>query len=421
MAWIFIYNFYLFGGIHVFIFYICAIGRGNLVIQIIIGLVAGILLAAIAPEAGKAVGILGAFFVSALKAVAPILVFILIMAAIAKHKKQSEVQIRPILILYVLATFLSALTAVVASFLFPTELQLVTGDVTQTPPANILEVLKTLLMNIVDNPVNALVRANYIGILAWAILIGIGLRHTNEVTRTVIADFADVITQLVRWVIRLAPIGIFGLVASTVANTGFDELGNYVRLLAVLVGVMLFIALVMNPILVFWKIRQNPYPLVFKCLAESGITAFFTRSSAANIPVNMNLAKKLGLHENTYSISIPLGATVNMSGAAVTITVLTLSVVHTLGIQVDIITAVLLSVLAAVGACGASGVPGGSLLLIPMACSLFGISNDIATQAVAVGFIIGVVQDSCETALNSSSDVLFTAAADIGAERKNIN
>lgn len=398
--------------------FIAAMSRGSLVIQIIIGLIAGIVLALISPQAGEAVGILGSFFVGSLKAVAPILVFILVTAAITQHKANAQVYIKPIIVLYLLGTFLAALTAVVASFLFPTVLTLVTDEVTQTPPSNIIEVLRTLVMNISANPISALAGSNYMGILAWAILLGITLRHAGETTRAVVSDLAKSISQIVRWVIRLAPIGVFGLVASTIATTGFGELLNYVRILAVLVGVMFFVALVMNPILVFWKIRRNPYPLVFKCLLESGITAFFTRSSAANIPVNMALAKKLELHEDTYSISIPLGATINMAGAAITITVLSLAAVHTMGIQVDIFTAVLLSVLAAVGACGASGVPGGSLLLIPMACSLFGISDDIATQVVAVGFIIGVVQDSCETALNSSTDVLFTAAADLGERRK---
>ncbi len=392
--------------------------RGSLVKQIIVGLLLGIALATISADAGKAVGILGSFFVSSLKAVAPILVFVLVTAAITQHQSATKVHIKPIVILYVLGTFLAALTAVAASFLFPTTLTLVTGDVSQTPPSNIIEVIRTLVLNIGANPIRALAEANYMGILAWAILCGMTLRQANESTKVFIADLSNAISQIVRWVIRLAPIGVFGLVASTIATTGFGELLNYGRILIVLIGVMAFVALVMNPILVFWKIRKNPYPLVFKCLSESGITAFFTRSSAANIPVNMALAKKLNLHEDTYSISLPLGATINMAGAAITITVLTLSAVHTMGIEVDILTALLLSVLAAVSACGASGVPGGSLLLIPMACSLFGISDDIATQVVAVGFIIGVVQDSCETALNSSTDVLFTAAADMGEQRK---
>lgn len=394
------------------------LAQGSLVKQIIVGLVLGILLALVSTEAAKSVGILGSFFVSALKAVAPVLVFVLVIGAIAQHRGDNKVYIRPIIVLYLLGTFCAALTAVAASYLFPTSLTLVTGEVTQTPPSGIIEVLRTLLMNIVDNPINAIAKANYMGILAWAVLLGTTFRRANETTRQMIADFSESVTQIVRWVIRLAPIGIFGLVASTVATTGFAELLNYAQLLLVLVGVMLFVAFVMNPLIVYWKIGRNPYPLVFQCLMESGITAFFTRSSAANIPVNMSLCKKLGLHPDTYSISIPLGATINMAGAAVTITVLTLAAVHTLGYEVDILTALLLSLLAAVGACGASGVPGGSLLLIPMACSLFAIDNDVATQVVAVGFIIGVVQDSCETALNSSTDVLFTAAAELGERRK---
>ncbi len=392
--------------------------NGSLVGQILVGLILGVLLAWISPEAGKSVGILGNFFVGGLKAVAPVLVFILVIAAIAQHESNSEVYIRPIIFLYILGTFCAALTAVIASFLFPTHLTLVTGDISQAPPSNILEVLRTLILNIVDNPIHAIGNSNYIGILTWAILMGISFHKMGETTKIILADFAEAISQIVRWVIRLAPIGIFGLVAKIIATTGFGELLNYARLLGVLVGAMFFVALVINPLIVYWKIRKNPYPLVFSCLTESGITAFFTRSSAANIPVNMALCKKLNLHEDTYSISIPLGATINMAGAAITITVLSLAAVHTLGMQVNLFTAVLLSVLAAVGACGASGVPGGSLLLIPMACSLFQVSPDISTQVVAVGFIIGVVQDSCETGLNSSTDVLFTAAASMGEELK---
>ena len=393
--------------------------QGSLVKQILIGLVLGILLAVVAPDVAKAMEILGTFFVGSLKAVAPILVLVLVANAIAQHQSGNQVYIKPILTLYLLGTFCAALVAVIASFLFPSTLTLVTGEVTQTPPSSILEVLKTLVLNIADNPIKALFNANYIGVLTWAILLGLTLRHASVSTKLVLSDTSEAITKIVRWVIRLAPIGVFGLVASTIATTGLGELMNYAHLLMVLVGAMLFVALVMNPLLAWWKLRRNPYPLVFQCLTESGITAFFTRSSAAKIPVNMALCKKLGLDEDTYSISIPLGATINMEGAAITITVLTLAAVHTLGIPVDIPTALLLSILAAVGACGASGVPGGSLLLIPMACSLFGISSDISTQVVAVGFIIGVVQDSCETALNSSTDVLFTAAADLGERRHN--
>ena len=394
--------------------------RVSLVKQIVIGLVLGIALAWLSPQAGMAVGLLGNLFVGALKAVAPVLVFVLVMSAIAQHQKGNEAYVKPIIVLYIIGTFLAALSAVIASFMFPTNIILVpTGGIDVTPPSGIVEVLKTLLMNLVANPVNAIANANYIGILAWALVLGAALRHASEGTRTMIADMADGVSTVVKWVIRFAPLGIFGLVASTIAETGFGALVSYAKLITVLVGCMLFIALVVNPIIVWWKIRSNPYPLVFTCLRESGVTAFFTRSSAANIPVNMALAKKLNLHEDTYSISIPLGATINMAGAAITITVLSLAAAHTEGIAVDFWTAILLSLVATVSACGASGVAGGSLLLIPLACSLFGISNDVAMQVVAVGFIIGVVQDSCETALNSSTDVLFTAAADIGRQRSN--
>ena len=394
--------------------------RVSLVKQIVIGLVLGFALAWLSPQAGMAVGLLGNLFVGALKAVAPVLVFVLVMSAIAQHQKGNEAYVKPIIVLYIIGTFLAALSAVIASFMFPTNIILVpTGGIDVTPPSGIVEVLKTLLMNLVANPVNAIANANYIGILAWALVLGAALRHASEGTRTLIADMADAVSTVVKWVIRFAPLGIFGLVASTIAETGFGALVSYAKLITVLVGCMLFIALVVNPIIVWWKIRSNPYPLVFTCLRESGVTAFFTRSSAANIPVNMALAKKLNLHEDTYSISIPLGATINMAGAAITITVLALAAAHTEGITVDFWTAILLSLVATVSACGASGVAGGSLLLIPLACSLFGISNDVAMQVVAVGFIIGVVQDSCETALNSSTDVLFTAAADIGRQRSN--
>ncbi|MCP9758770.1 serine/threonine transporter SstT [Aquitalea sp. S1-19] len=394
------------------------ITHGSLVSQILLGLVAGVVLTLVAPEAAKSAGLLGSLFISALKAVAPILVFVLVAASIANHKKGQPTHIRPILVLYLLGTFSAALVAVMMSFAFPTMLTLVSHSGELSPPGGITEVLKTLLMNVVDNPVNALLTANFVGILAWAIALGIALRHASDTTKLVVHDLSYGITFIVHIIIRFAPLGIFGLIASTLATTGFGALWGYAQLLAVLIGSMLLVALVLNPLIVFWKIRKNPFPLVFTCLKESGITAFFTRSSAANIPVNMELCEKLGLHEDTYAVSIPLGATINMAGAAITITVLTLAAVNTLGIAVDVATALLLSVVAAVCACGASGVAGGSLLLIPLACSLFGISNDIAMQVVAVGFIIGVLQDSAETALNSSTDVLFTAAACIAGEDK---
>lgn len=389
--------------------------RIGLVPLIIIGLVIGILIGWLLPSVGIALGLLGTLFVGALKAVAPILVFILVMAAVSQHQGQSQVHVKPVLIMYIFGTFLAALTAVVASFAFPTELiglNTIEAVADQAPPSGLKEVLTTLLMNLVDNPVNAIASANYMGILAWALIIGFALRKASATTRTMVADLSEAISNVVRFVIAFAPIGILGLVANTIAETGFEALASYGRLLAVLLGSMLFIALVVNPIIVAFSIRKNPYPLVFTCLRESGITAFFTRSSAANIPVNMNLAKKLGLHEDTYSVTLPLGATINMAGAAITINVLTLAAAHTLGIPVDFGSALLLSVVATIAATGASGVAGGSLLLIPLACSLFNIPNDIAMQVVAIGFIIGVVQDSAETALNSSTDVLFTAAAD---------
>ena len=389
--------------------------RIGLVPLIIIGLVIGILIGWLLPSVGIALGLLGSLFVGALKAVAPILVFILVMAAVSQHQGESQVHVKPVLIMYIFGTFMAALTAVVASFAFPPELiglNTIEAVADQAPPSGLKEVLTTLLMNLVDNPVNAIASANYMGILAWALIIGFALRKASATTRTMVADLSEAISNVVRFVIAFAPIGILGLVANTIAETGFGVLASYGRLLTVLLGSMLFIALVVNPIIVAFSIRRNPYPLVFKCLRESGITAFFTRSSAANIPVNMNLAKKLGLHEDTYSVTLPLGATINMAGAAITINVLTLAAAHTLGISVDFGSALLLSVVATVAATGASGVAGGSLLLIPLACSLFNIPNDIAMQVVAIGFIIGVVQDSAETALNSSTDVLFTAAAD---------
>lgn len=392
--------------------------RTSLVTQIVIGLIAGILLAWLAPTAALSVAFIGKVFVSALKAVAPILVFVLVMASIANHKHGQETHIRPILVLYLFGTFAAAVVAVIASMMFPSSLVLSTQDIAVSAPGGISEVMQSLLLSVVDNPVSALMNANFIGILAWAIGMGIAIRHAGDTTRTVLGDLSNGVTVIVRVVIRFAPLGIFGLVASTLATSGFSALLGYLHLLVVLIGCMLFVALVVNPLIVFWKLRRNPYPLVFMCLRESGITAFFTRSSAANIPVNMALSERLGLHEDTYSVSIPLGATINMAGAAITITVLTLAAVHTLGIQVDLPTAVLLSVVAAICACGASGVAGGSLLLIPLACSLFGIPSEIAMQVVAVGFIIGILQDSAETALNSSTDVLFTAAACMAQEEK---
>ncbi|MDG1583218.1 serine/threonine transporter SstT [Pseudomonas sp. GOM6] len=393
------------------------LGRTSLVLQIAIGLVAGIALALLFPQATDEVGFLGTLFIAALKAVAPVLVFILVTSAIANHKPGQPTHIRPILLLYVIGTLAAAMVAVVASSLWPSTLVLQDAATGTTPPGGIAEVLKTLALNVVDNPVNALLRGNFVGILAWAIGLGIAVRHGSDTTRAIFADLAHGVTLIVRVVIRCAPLGIFGLVATTFADAGIKALAGYAHLLAVLVGCMLFVALVVNPLIVFSQIRRNPYPLVFTCLRESGLTAFFTRSSAANVPVNLQLAERLGLHEDTYSVSIPLGATINMAGAAITISVLTLAAVHTQGIVVDIPTALLLCVISAVCACGASGVAGGSLLLIPLACGLFGIPSDVAMQVVAIGFIIGILQDSAETALNSSTDVLFTAAACLARDK----
>ena len=385
--------------------------RTSIVTQIVISLVAGTIFALVWPDAAARVEILGTLFISALKAVAPILVLILVIAAISNQQPGQTTQLKPILGLYLVGTLSAAMVAVVASMAFPSTLVLKDASTGMTAPGGISEVLLQLLKNMVDNPVNALLHANYIGILVWAVGMGIALRQGAEHTRQVMTDFSHGITLIIQAVIRLAPVGIFGLVASTIATNGTQVLAGYAQLLLVLIGCMLFIALVVNPAIVWWKLRRNPYPLVLMCLRESGVTAFFTRSSAANIPVNLAIAQRLNLDPTTSGVAIPLGATINMAGAAITISVLTLAAVNTMGMVVDVPTALLLCVVSAVCACGASGVPGGSLLLIPLACSLFGISNDVAMQVVAVGFIIGVLQDSAETALNSSTDIIFTAAA----------
>ena len=388
---------------------------------IAVGLVIGIIIAVTTPAAVPAVSILGDLFVRALKGVAPILVFVLVMNAMAQKNADASASMRPIVKLYIMATFLASVVAVGFSFAFPTTLQLQVADAKLAPPSGIIEVLHNLILSVVDNPLNALVTANYIGILAWAVLAGIALHAASDNTKVMLNDMAKMVTKLVQWVIRFAPFGIMGLVANAIGQNGLGALLGYVQLLAVLLGAFFSVALIMNPIIVYLNIHRNPYPLVWTTLKESGLYAFFTRSSAANIPVNLSLCERLGLNKDTYSISIPLGATVNMSGAAITIAVLSLAAAHTLGITVDLPTALLLCIVSTVGACGASGVAGGSLLLIPVACASFGISNDIAMQVVGVGFIIGVLQDSCETALNSSSDVLFTATAEFAQRAKEGN
>lgn len=386
-------------------------GETALIKLIAVGLVTGIILALFIPRVIPVIAVFGKLFVNALKGVAPILVFVLVINALSQ-KAESNTSMKPIIQLYVIGTFCASLVAVTASFLFPTNLNLQTSGSEITPPSGIIEVLQNVIMNVVDNPIHALTTANYIGILAWGVIVGLALRQAGETTHKVISDLARAVTQVVQWVIRFAPFGIMGLVADAIGTSGIDALLGYAKLLAVLLGAFFSVALIMNPLIVWLKLRMNPYPLVFATLRESGIYAFFTRSSAANIPVNMSLCKRLGLDENLYSVSIPLGATINMAGAAITIAVLSLATAHTLGISVDMPTALLLCLISTVGACGASGVAGGSLLLIPVACSSFGISSDISMQVVGVGFIIGVLQDSCETALNSSSDVLFTATAE---------
>ena len=389
----------------------------SLINRIVIGMIIGILLGIFVPQAA-AVGTIGTVFVSALKAIAPLLVFFIVLSALAQHKEGHETNMKSIVILYLFGTFAAALVGVLVSFAFPITLTLTDTVSEIKAPEGIASVLQTLILKLVDNPVNALMSGNYIGILSWAVVFGFAFRKADEITKSFLHQIAEATSHVVKVVISFAPFGIMGLVYTTVSENGVGVFANYGELILVLVGSMFFVALIMNPIIVFFMIKENPYPLVFRCLKDSGITAFFTRSSAANIPVNMELCRDLGLDEDSYSVSIPLGATINMAGAAITITVLSLAAVNTLGIQVDFLTALVLSVLSTVAACGASGVTGGSLLLIPVACSLFGISNDIAMQVVGVGFIIGVLQDSCETALNSSTDVLFTAAAEFRQWKK---
>lgn len=389
----------------------------SLVLRIVVGLILGTILGLTVPGA-SAFALLGSLFVGALRAIAPVLVFILVMGSLANARKTNFKSFRTIIVLYMFTTLLGAFCAVVASFFFPSTITFTEAVTGVAPPSGVGQVLENLLLNVVSNPVGSLVNANYVGILFWSIIFGVAMRKANDATKQLLADAGAAATSAVRWVINLAPFGILGLVFETVSTNGLTAFAEYGHLLLVLVGTMLFLFFVTNPLLVFLTLHINPYPLVFTCLKESGITAFFTRSSAANIPMNMALCKKLGLNEDDYSVSIPLGATINMDGAAVTITVMTLAAASTLGISVDFGSALLLSLLATVSACGASGVAGGSLLLIPLACSLFGIPNEVAMQVVGVGFIIGVVQDSVETALNSSSDVLLTYTAEKWNEKR---
>ncbi len=391
----------------------------SLINKILIGMILGGILGILFPKF-TLISIMGNLFVGALKAIAPLLVFFLVISAIANRKESGNTNMRNIILLYLLATFAASATGVIASFIFPVHIEQLNNIDTSsiTPPGNIYEVIQQLLLKIVDNPIAALASANYIGILSWAVIFGIALKGANSHIKDLLETLAEATSLALKWIIHLAPLGIMGLVFKSVSESGLNIFTDYLQLLAVLIGSMAFVALILNPIIVFLMIKENPYPLVFKCLKESGLTAFFARSSAANIPINMKICEDLGLDRSVYAVSIPLGATINMAGAAITISVLTLAAVNTLGIQIDLLTALILSILSALSACGASGVTGGSLLLIPVAASLFGISNDIAMQIVSIGFIIGIIQDSCETALNSSSDVLFTIAAEYYNKKK---
>ena len=386
--------------------------RTSLIKRIAIGVVVGAVLGLLVPKF-TVIGLLGDMFVGGLKAIAPLLVFALVANALSQTREGQQSNMKTVIVLYLFGTFAAALTAVISHYIFPISLKLGAAAATKaTAPQGVGEVFKDLLLKMVDNPVNALAQANYIGVLVWAVVFGFAMRAASNHTKDLLNTLAEVTSQIVRWIINLAPFGILGLVFNTISENGVGVLADYGVLILVLVGTMAFVALVVNPIIAFVMMGKNPFPLVFRCLKDSGITAFFTRSSAANIPVNLQLCKDLGLNPDTYSVSIPLGSTINMAGAAVTINVLTLAAVTTLGIQVDFATALILSVVSAISACGSSGIAGGSLLLVPVACSLFGISNDLAMQVVGVGFIVGVIQDSCETALNSSTDVLFTAVAE---------
>ena len=386
--------------------------RTSLIKRIAIGVVIGALLGLLIPKI-TVIGLLGDMFVGGLKAIAPLLVFALVANALSQTREGQQSNMKTVIVLYLFGTFAAALTAVISHYIFPISLKLGAAAATKaSAPQGVGEVFKDLLLKMVDNPINALAQANYIGVLVWAVVFGFAMRTASQHTKELFNTLAEVTSQIVRWIINLAPFGILGLVFNTISKNGIGVLADYGVLILVLVGTMAFVALVVNPAIAFVMMGKNPFPLVFRCLKDSGITAFFTRSSAANIPVNLQLCEELGLNPDTYSVSIPLGSTINMAGAAVTINVLTLAAVTTLGIEVDFATALILSVVSAISACGASGIVGGSLLLVPVACSLFGISNDLAMQVVGVGFIVGVIQDSCETALNSSTDVLFTAVAE---------
>ncbi len=392
----------------------------SLILRIVIGMLLGVALAFAFPSAGW-IGMAGGFFVRALKSIAPVLVFVLVTASLCQSSSKLDKRFGLVIFLYIFSTYLASFAAVVASFVFPQKITL-TNDyqsITTAAPGGIGDILENMFLNIFDNPVSAIASANYLGILFWSIVLGMALkRFAGASTQQVLINISDAVTEVVRWIINLAPFGICGLMFTAVSESGMDIFTNYGKLILLLAGTMLTVSLVLNPLIVAVTLRRNPYPLVFRCIRESGFTAFFTRSSAANIPVNLELCRKLGLDSDMYSVSIPLGSTINMDGAAVTITIMTLATANTLGIEVSLPTAMLLSFLSSLAACGSSGVAGGSLLLIPMACSLFGVADDISMQVVGIGFIIGVIQDSMETAINSSGDVLFTATAEYASWKK---
>lgn len=390
----------------------------SLVKQILFGLLIGVLLAMLVPEFASPFTILGVLFVGALRAVAPILVLFLVMSAITQHKSGQQTNMKMIVSLYIIGMLLASFVSVSVGFMHPVSLSLSSSIDSISAPSGIVELLKSLLLNLVDNPLNAIMTGNYLGILTWAILLGFLLKGASDSTKNLIMDFSLAISKLVEWVIKFAPLGIMGLVIDAITTNGIDALIEYGHLIILLVCCMFFIALVINPLIVFIFIRSNPYPLLFRCLKGSGLTAFFTRSSAANIPVNMKLCEELGLNRDTYSISIPLGATINMMGSTVTIAVLSLSAAYTLNIEVSFPMALILCAVSVISACGASGVPGGSLLLLPLTCGLFGIPDDVAMQVVGIGFIVAVIQDALETVLNSTTDVLFTATAEYNKNLK---
>lgn len=390
----------------------------SLILRIMIGIVGGVVLAFAAPKA-TAIGMAGTLFVGALKAIAPLLVCVLVLSSLAQRGSKLDSRFGLVIFYYIVSTWLAAMAAVIASFVFPQNITFAEAVDSGSPPQGLSEVIEALLQNVISNPIKGITEGNYLSILFWAAVIGLALRRfASESTEEMLRNISDAVTEVVRWVIQFAPFGIMGLVFTSVSESGIGIFKDYGKLILLLVGTMLFVALVLNPMIVGISLKRNPYPLVFRCMRGSGLTAFFTRSSAANIPVNMELCRKLGLDKDMYSVSIPLGSTINMDGAAVTITVMTLATVKTLDIKVSFLSAVLLSFLSSLAACGSSGVTGGSLLLIPMACSLFGVTDEISMQVVGIGFIIGVIQDSMETAINSSGDALFTATSEFVHRKK---